>query len=221
MTFFSSSPTAWAPGVSTQGSNNHECWQLWKDGLIEIADDKLSPKLEFTDPFFRRRLSQLTRMTIQVLHDVLEDRPDCKRCKVAFVSLRGEIARELSVNKMLFEDKAILPAAFSLSVFNAAPAAATIALGLHAGYSAIFPSQGNFRSALLAAAAPVCSHEEEKLLLVYADEMIPDCYAPFAPHDKHPLSFATVLSAQGSDKSVCLNTDNLPSTPENFLRMII
>ena len=220
MTLFASSTSAWAPGVSTP-SNAPDRWQLWKDGLVKITDDKLSPKLEFTDALFRRRLSHLTRMTIQVLHDVLAKRADCTGCKVAFVSLRGEIARELSVNKMLFEEHAILPAAFSLSVFNAAPAAATIALGLHGGYSAIFPSQGNFRAALLAACAPVCSHEVDKLLLVYADEKIPDCYAPFAPRDSRPLSFATVLSAQEREGSVELDTDNLPGTPETFLRMII
>ena len=220
MTIFSSSPAAWAPGVSTP-SNSSDRWQLYKDELIEITDEPLSPKLEFTDALFRRRLSQLTKMTIQVLHDVLAQRPDCTGCKVAFVSLRGEIAREFSVNQMLFEEHAILPAAFSLSVFNAAPAAATIALGLHGGYSAIFPSQGNFRAALLAACAPVCSHDEEKLLFVYADEKIPDCYATLAQRDALPLSFATVLSAQESEGSVELDTDNLPSTPETFLRMII
>lgn len=220
MTLFSSSTSAWAPGVSTP-SNTPDRWQLYKEGAIDIANDAAAPKLEFTDALFRRRLSQLTKMTIQVLHDVLARCPDCAGSKVAFVSLRGEIARELSVNKMLFEDQAILPAAFSLSVFNAAPAAATIALGLHAGYSAIFPSQGNFRAALLAACAPVCSREVDKLLLAYADEKIPDCYAPFAPRDSRPLSFATVLSAQEGEGSVELDTDSLPSTPETFLRMII
>ena len=220
MKLFASSACAWAPGVSTPAGSTDR-WQLWKDGLVKITDDKLSPKLEFTDALFRRRLSQLTKMTIQVLHDVLAHRADCTGCKVAFVSLRGEIARELSVNQMLFEDKAILPAAFSLSVFNASPAAATIALGLHGGYTAIFPSQGSFRAALLAACAPVCSHDEEKLLFVYADEKIPDCYASLAPRDALPLSFATVLSAQGGEGSVELDTDNLPGTPETFLRMII
>ena len=220
MTLFASSTSAWAPGVSTP-SNNSDRWQLYKDELIEITDEPLSPKLEFTDALFRRRLSQLTKMTIQVLHDVLAQRPDCAGSKVAFVSLRGEIARELSVNKMLFEDQAILPAAFSLSVFNTAPAAATIALGLHGGYTAIFPSQGNFRAALLAACAPVCSREVDKLLLAYADEKIPDCYAPFAPRDSRPLSFATVLSTQESEGSVSLELDSLPKTPQDFLRMII
>ena len=220
MTIFASTTSAWAPGVSTP-SNSFDRWQLYKDGLIEATNEAASPKLEFTDALFRRRLSQLTKMTIQVLHDVLAKRADCTGCKVAFVSLRGEIARELSVNKMLFEDKAILPAAFSLSVFNASPAAATIALGLHGGYTAIFPSQGNFRAALLAACAPVCSHDEEKLLFVYADEKIPDCYTSLAPRDALPLSFATVLSAQESEGSVSLELDNLPKTPQDFLRMII
>ena len=90
------------------------------DAVSWIPDeDNSAPKLEFTDPLFKRRFSQITKMTVQVVHDLLENRKDLKDSKLFFTSFRGEIKREFTINKTLIEDKMVLPAAFSLSVFNA------------------------------------------------------------------------------------------------------
>ena len=86
------------------------------------------PKLEYVDSLFRRRLSQLTRMTIEVVHDLVSSEPENAKLKLVFGSFRGEIARQLKINKGLVEDAGVLPAPFSLSVFNTPPAATTIAL---------------------------------------------------------------------------------------------
>ena len=58
MKFYINTVKAWAPGI--------------ENGLGSIKNEKLSPKIEFTDAMFRRRFSQLTKMTIQVVHDVIE-----------------------------------------------------------------------------------------------------------------------------------------------------
>ena len=55
-------------------SNIHK-WQASPE------NPKEKPKLEFVDALFKRRLSQCTRMTIQVLHDLLEEFPDAKDLK--------------------------------------------------------------------------------------------------------------------------------------------
>ncbi|MBD5407904.1 MAG: beta-ketoacyl synthase chain length factor [Treponema sp.] len=152
-----------------------------KDVLVShihtfIPEGTEAPKLEFVDPLFRRRLSQITKMTIHVLHDLLEEIPEATDYKQVFISFRGEIKREFTINKGLIEDSEILPAAFSLSVFNTPIAAASIALKLKAGYSVLYPSKGNFLDALKAASAPLLCGAEEKIILVYADEYIPDEY---------------------------------------------
>jgi len=149
------------------------------------------PKLEFVDPLFRRRLSQLTRMTIQVVHDLGSEASDCK---LIFTSFRGEIARQLKINKGLVEDADVMPASFSISVFNTPPAAATIALKNKAGYTAIYPSEDNFASAVTAAAAEILSGTEQKIVFVYADETVPEEYSSIRDYTAEPaLAFACIL----------------------------
>ena len=56
--------TKWAPGLT----DDENLWQSWLAGDAQIEQIKESPKLEYTDPLFRRRLSQITKMTVHVIH---------------------------------------------------------------------------------------------------------------------------------------------------------
>jgi hypothetical protein len=176
--------SAWAPGLS-----GPEDWKAWALGRKKIARTTDGPALEYATPLFRRRLSQISRMTIQVLHDLL---PFGESVKVAFLSFRGEIARQLEINRMLIREGDLTPAAFSLSVFNAPPALAAIALGLTAGYSALYPGQTRFDQGFLAAAAPALCGEET--VFVYADELCPPEYGGLCPPGNEALAFAALLS---------------------------
>ena len=183
------------------------------------ADDlSAAPKLEWTEPIFRRRLSQLTKMTVQVARDIFESGDVSKETKIVFVSFRGELEREFKVNKTLIEEDSILPAAFSLSVFNAAAAQATIALGLNGGYNCVFPSQGNFKDGFLAAAASVLSGMEENVVFIYADENVPDYYKEFLDGPNQPLAFAALLSSQKIDNSVECSLEDIPRSPQEFIQ---
>ncbi len=177
-----------------------------------------TPKLEFTDAIFRRRLSDLSKMTIQVVHDFFQTGID-RGIKIIFSSKRGEIAREFKINKTLIQDGEILPASFSLSVFNAPIALATIAENLRGGYSAIYPSQGKFSDAILAAVAPILCGREKQIAFVYAEEFVPEFYEGIFHEENYPLAFAALLSdsSQNANLDVQLNLENLPKTPQEFL----
>ena len=177
-----------------------------------------SPKLEWTEPIFRRRLSQLTKMTVQAARDLFEGHGVDKNTKIVFVSFRGELEREFKVNQTLIEDDQILPAAFSLSVFNAAAAQATIALGLKGGYNCVFPSQGNFKDGVLAAAAPVLAGTEENIVFIYADENVSEYYKEFLQSPNQPLAFAALLSSQKKGDALELDLQNIPRTPQEFIQ---
>lgn len=175
------------------------------------------PKLEFCDPLFKRRLSQVTRMTVQVVHDLIEKKPEAKNFKLVFASFRGELSRQLKINKGLVEDAEVMPANFSISVFNTPPAAATIVCGIKAGYTAVYPGQDNFNDALIAAAAPVLSGCEEKVMFVYSDEYIIDEYKSVYRGGEipSPMAFACVLSrSEGKAIDVSKKYDS----PEDFLK---
>jgi len=159
---------AWAPGIENSGE-----WDEWAQGKREISYGAKGPEIAFTESLFRRRLSQISRMTVQVVHDLLPVKEDTK---MFFVSFRGELTRQYQINKMLIEEKTLMPAAFSLSVFNAPAALASIALGLKGGYSAIYPGNNSFAASLQAAYAAFLSGAQEELIFIYADEQPPPEY---------------------------------------------
>lgn len=160
-----------------------------------------SPALEYVSPLLKRRLSQLTRMTIEVVHQVLDAAPESS---LVFVSSGGESERQLQVDRMLIEDGGILPAPFSLSVFNASPAMATIALGMKGGYTALFPARNMFQEGLAYGAAPIMAGETESVILVFADQKLPEEYLDIAdPEDRiPPYAAAFVLSSVKQASSI-------------------
>lgn len=217
MQVYFSEPLCWAPGLTTKDD-----WLLWSKDEKSIEQTNDAPAISFTPPLFRRRLSQLCRMTVQVVHDAVE-KYHCEDSKQVFISKRGDINREFTINKTLIQEEMILPAAFSLSVFNAPIALASIACNLKSGYTAIFPSKGNFYSALLSAAAPVLCDQEEKILLVYGDELVPPEYGKLCPKDNFPLAFALLLSAKKCEE--CPRefsiSDFKESSPADFLKSML
>ena len=210
---FVSKPVMWAPGVE----DNSEKWEKWLKGVEMIEKSTSAPKLEYTDPLFRRRLSQISKMTVHVVHELFEKDGFDKDTKLVFVSFRGEITRGFLINQGIINENMILPAGFSLSVFNTPVALATIALGLTGGYSAVYPSKNDFSSALKNAFAPVLCGDEEKIVLVYADELVPECYGV----DSIPLAFAAVLSAEKTENSVKIDDFESIKSPDAFLKRLL
>jgi hypothetical protein len=220
---------AWAPGFT-----GIDDWKAWARGERVIPRSAESPALDYIDPLYRRRLSQISRMTIQVIHDVLPVEDDTK---LVFVSFRGELTRQFTINRMFAVDGDVKPAAFSLSVFNAPPALAAIAFNLDAGYTAVYPGNGSFRTGLMAALAPVVSGAAREILLVYADEFCPGEYGAAAggraasqgPPGTDPVTrlqpwapfaFAALL-CRGNGGTPVAVSDGTAASPEDFLKYLL
>jgi hypothetical protein len=204
---------AWAPGIENSGE-----WDEWAQGKRDISSDTKGPVIDFTDSMFRRRLSQISKMTVQVVHDLL---PVGEDTKIFFVSFRGELSRQYQVNKMLIEEKSLMPAAFSLSVFNAPAALASIAFGLKGGYSALYPGNNSFAAGLAAAEAALLSDKQEELIFVYADEEAPPEYERCFKSCPLPLAFAFLLTREPQPLSVPLSSLNEADDPSDFLRLLL
>ena len=216
--FYISNITAWAPGLADDST----AWKNWANDKAVIEQIKDSPKLEYTDPLFRRRLSQITKMTVQVVHNLLEKTNIDKETKIVFTSLRGEIEREFTINKGLIEDGMILPAGFSLSVFNTPISSATLAFGLKGGYSVIYPSKNNFADAFKTAVAPILAGTEKEIIFVYADELVPELYQDKRPEENIPLAFACVISSESKENAIEFDDfSNLEKSPSKFLKYLL
>jgi len=202
---------AWAPGI--EGS---EQWKEWAQDKREIQHSAKGPDLSFTEPMFRRRLSQISKMTIQVAHDLsLTD-----DTKIFFFSFRGELSRQFQINKMLIEENELSPAAFSLSVFNAPAALASMAIGLKGGYSCIYPGNNSFSQSISIAKAALLGSNAEKIAYIYADEEIQDEYKTLNNVNSYAVSFGFILSRNENENNAFLLPDEMVS-PYSFLKNII
>ena len=210
--------SAWAPGMENSRGNSPE-WEEWAMGKREISSGSESPDISFTDPMFRRRLSQISKMTIQVVHDLL---PVAEDTKIIFLSFRGELSKQYKINEKLIKDNSIMPAAFSLSVFNAPPALASIAFGLKGGYTAVFPGENSLIAGLSLTEAAFLNGKSEELIFIYADEEIPREYKDIIPGTHLPLAFGFVLTRNPGDHPIHFSAlkESIDS-PISFLKRLI
>jgi hypothetical protein len=205
--------SAWAPGIATPAE-----WDEWAAGKRSIVCEAKGPDLAYTDPLFRRRLSQITKMTIQVIHDLLPLQEDAK---IFFVSFRGELSRQYQINKMLIEEGELSPAAFSLSVFNAPVALASMAFALKGGYAALYPEKNSLAAGIKAAEAALLSGTTGEAALVYVDENVPPEYRCFFDVCPPPVAFGLLLSRVHRPRSIPLSLFKKEDNPLDFLKQIL
>ena len=204
--------SAWAPGLE-----NIKDWEEWACGKREMICSTESPEIKFTNPMFRRRLSQISKMTIQVVHDLLPIKEDTK---MLFLSFRGELSRQFVINKMKIEDGSFLPAAFSFSVFNAPVALASMALDLKGGYTALYPINNSIKAGFLAAEAMLNAGSTDELVLVFADEEVPEEYSSLVPEPLPPFAFSLLLSRKPCSGSALYSVGEKEINPKDFLRSL-
>lgn len=185
---FVSSWNAWAPGIESR-----EDWVAWARGEKAIEVSSKAPPVSHVDAMFKRRLSQLTRMTLHVGHEALKGRPPMR---VVFASVAGEINQQYKITERLIEDGEVSPANFSLSVFNTPVAALSITEKNTKGYTACYPGDDAFVAGFLEASSSILSGTEEEVLLVVADEAVPDAYASLCDGWAIPYAIAFVLSRE-------------------------
>ncbi|MBR2089084.1 MAG: beta-ketoacyl synthase chain length factor [Fibrobacter sp.] len=140
------------------------------------------PDVSFVPMLMRRRLSYVSRMAVLVSDKVSRDKDGNKLepCKVTFASQFGEITQQLKISETLIDTGMVSPAHFSLSVFNASIANASILESNTAGYSAVFSGKDAFTTGLTDCLAALENEPGDSRTFIFADELIPETYAPVA-----------------------------------------
>ena len=140
------------------------------------------PDVSFVPMLTRRRLSYVSRMVVLVSDQVSRDKNGNKLepCKVTFASQFGEITQQLKISETLIDTGMVSPAHFSLSVFNASIANASILESNTAGYSAVFSGKDAFTTGLTDCLAALENEPGKSRTFIFADELIPETYAPVA-----------------------------------------
>ena len=202
--------TLWAPGLE----NNKDNWLEWLKGEKEIDNVNTSPKLTFASSIVTRRFSQLTKMTCLVTERLGLDVDG-----LFFSSIRGEIAMQYKINSAFAETNEMKPATFAISVFNTAPAEATILLKSKVPYTPLFSGEKDcIKNLFTVGTSPLLSGRMKEVILVYAEEHVPDEYKDNLKYSYHPpLALAVKISNKEGD--------NIPNeyleTPEKLIQYLI
>lgn len=173
---------AWAPGFA-----DISAWQSWRGGELP-ADDGSAPEIRFVEAMLRRRLGRLSRMALHVANEAATG---LATLNTIFASRHGELSRTVGILHALAASETPSPAAFSLSVHNSAAGIFSITRADHAPSTALAAGDETLLWALQDALIRLAREPESPILLVYADESLPEEYpAASAPADfSHAVAF--------------------------------
>ena len=169
--------SAWAPGLTSTSD-----WQKYFAQEKE-TDLELKPDVSELPPMFRRRLSSLNRM-IFAAADGLEDKNVLNECPVVFASRHGELNLSLKLINSIISRETVSPAGFSMSVHNSAAGLISIHHGNTSAATSIAAGEASLKMGLIEAISQV--QKFNRVLLIFADEMMPEIYRNFNNSQKYP-----------------------------------
>lgn len=178
---------AWAPGLEEKNS-----WNLWKDGKLSIELSNKSPSLKHLPPVSRRRISQVTKMVIEVGHNLSNEN---KNPYVILSSQYGEINQQNKISRGILETGEVKPASFSLSVFNTPISLLSIHENITEPATIILSGENTLYNGLFSTIAQLKSEMDKDILLLFADELLPKDYESIA-NNIEPYCFGVIISSK-------------------------
>ena len=183
---------AWAPGIETP-----EQWLSWANNSAEgsLLQGDASPKLLAVPAMQRRRMSRLSKMALEVAYACSGENTTLR---TVFASRHGEIHRTTKILNELFSGEGVSPTAFSLSVHNAASGLYSIARNAPAPTTSVAAGQNTFMAGLFEALG-FLKQAEQRVLLVFAEEPLPEAYHCFADESQNAYAFALWLEREDGE----------------------
>ncbi|HQQ62821.1 MAG TPA: beta-ketoacyl synthase chain length factor [Pseudomonadales bacterium] len=175
---------AWAPGVTTQDD-----WRAWARDEKVIGPDG-QPALDFVPALARRRMSRVTRMSIQAAENC---RGDKRNITTVFASRHGEIQRSFGILESVAAAEPVSPADFSVSVHNTAAGLYSIQRHDRSPSTSISAGVDTLEAAFVETYAQLHGGNDE-VLLVMADEPVPSAYREFVDETEYPYALALHLA---------------------------
>jgi len=182
-------------------------WMAW-DAHPQRNAAPPSSDLDFVEPLLRRRLSPLARMSLKVAHDCVRD---LASVRMVYASRHGELNRTTEMLQDLAAGEPVSPASFSTSVLNASAGLFSIARQDRAPSTAVSAGEESFGFGLLEACLQLADRPQDPVLLVFADEPIPDIYGEADADCAHAIGLLLGAGAQTSIAWSCAEHDGAAS----------
>jgi hypothetical protein len=184
---------AWAPGLESE-----QDWRLWHRGEKALADELTLPQLTTIPAMQRRRLSPFAKVA---LHCALEASGEYQvNIPCVFSSRHGDLHRTTKLIENIALSKDLSPTQFGLSVHNAAAGLFSIFTGNRAPLSAIAGGQSSFMQGLLDCVAKLEANDLSRILFVYCDLHVPECYRPYVVDDTS-IGIGLLIEASKDEKN--------------------
>jgi Beta-ketoacyl synthase, N-terminal domain len=199
--------TAWAPGLPDRAS-----WEQWlRHATLRLAHHD-TPACTRIPPLLRRRCSYLARMVLQVAFTVCEEtRTFPHQVSTIYCSRHGE----MQTLRTLFDDLAaaspLSPTLFGNAVHHTPTGYWSITARNPLISRTISGGEATFAYGYLEASCILNQHPEQSVLLVVADEILPDPFASAQHSPPFSYAVALLLGAGGNKGGISLQFGRSPS----------
>ncbi len=167
-------------------------WHFWSQELPDSATNGQAsyPELQQIPALQRRRLSDLTKISLHLAfaHQIAADTP------VVFASRHGDLHKTSQLLKQVATDDDVSPTQFALSVHNAMVGQYSILTQHQAQHSSVAAADASLHYGVLEAWTLLQCNECDQVLVVYADQRLPDIYADFDTHPTVDHGMSLLLS---------------------------
>lgn len=180
---------AWSSSLTT-----HDTWRSW-DGTPKSPKDNHeheAPDVSFVPAGTRRRLSLLSKMALHVAHHALQG-SQTSHLRTVFASRHGELQRTAKLLEAIAAQRPVSPTQFSLSVHNTPASLHHITTKNTQATTSLAAGPDTFLAAWQEAVGWLSYHPKKPLLLVVADDVLPDVYMPFQDEQQQAYGMAFVL----------------------------
>ena len=180
--------SAWSPARETRAA-----WCSWAGAANEGDGATRSADLPM---LLRRRLSPFGQRLVGAISACATGLPPAR---YVLSTRHGELARALATLDAIEADGLPSPTDFSMSIHHALLGILSIHAGNRLGHTALSAGWDSFANGLLEAAACIAERPEEPIILVHADDKLPQDYEAFREADDAalPLVVAIALGRPG------------------------
>jgi hypothetical protein len=164
-----------------------------------------STQLTQIDPLYRRRLSSLSRMAIVAASSCLKEK--IPELHTVFATRHGEIGITVKMLHDLVSRTRLSPAAFSLSVHSTAPGFLSIARSDHSSFTTVSAGTETLFAAFQEAAGQLAKNPSLSLLVICADEVLPEELSRFRDSTDRNHALALYFNAAAMQKELVFRND--------------
>jgi hypothetical protein len=169
----------------------------------QIADatwyDNSPITLKWVAPMQRRRMTHFSKMVLHSAHQVTQQHQHDNLAAV-FSSRHGDLHKTANLLIDIVNKQELSPTGFGLSVHNAAAGLFSIINNNTSGMNAIAAGAESFICAVIEAYVRLCDSDEQMMLVVHADEVLPEVYSQFADEQQVTHAIAVLIRLAKADE---------------------